>query len=134
MLGFLGSSFRICGRPWGPLGAILSLLGRFLGPPRDHLWPSCALFGASLGVLGARLEPSWARYGPDRAPLRSSLGFFGAMLCNLEVSWELFGRHWSLPGGILGQIGVPRVPRGPSWCHLEAYWGVSDSLYFSDAW
>ena len=134
MLGFLGSSFRICGHPWGPLGAILRLLGRFLGPSRGHLWPSWALFGASLGVLGARLEPSWARYGPDRAPLGSSLGFFGAMLCHLEVSWELFGRHWSLPDCILGQIGVPRVPRGPSWGHLEAYWGVSDSLYFSDAW
>ena len=103
MLGFLGNSFRIC-----------------LGPPRGHLWPSLALFGASLGVLGARLELSWARYGPDQAPLGSSLGFLGAMLCHLEVSWELFGRHWSLPGGILGQIGVPRVPRRPSWGHLGA--------------
>ena len=78
-----------------------------------------------MSVLGARLEPSWASYGPDRAPLGSSLGFFGAMLCHLEVSWELFGRHWSLPGGILGQIGVSRVPRGPSWGHLEAYFGGS---------
>ena len=95
MLGFLGSSFGVCGHPWGPLGAILSLLGRSLGPPRGHLWPCWALFGASLGVLGARLEPSWASYGPDRAPLGSSLGFFGAMLCHLEVSGELFGRHWS---------------------------------------
>ena len=110
MLGFLGSSFRICGHPWGLLGAILSRLGRFLGPSRGHLWPFWALFGASLGVLGARLEPSWARYGPDRAPLGSSLGFFGAMLCHLEVPWELFGHHWSLPGDILGQIGVSRVP------------------------
>ena len=88
MLGFLESSF---GHPWGALGAILSLLGRFLGPPRGHLWPCWALFGASLGVLGARLEPSWARYWPEWAPLGSSLGFFGAMLCHLEVSWELLG-------------------------------------------
>ena len=89
---------------------------------------------AALDVLGARLEPSWARYGADRAPLGSSLGLFGAMLCHLEVSWELFGRHWSLPGAILGRIGFPRVPRGRSWGHLEAYLGVSDLLYFSDAW
>ena len=131
-VGLPWSSFRICGHAWGPLRTILSLLGRFLGPPRGHLWPSWALFGDSLGVLGARLEPCWARYGLDRAPLGSSLSFFRAMLCHLEVSWELFGRHWSLTGGILGQI--PRVPCGPSWGHLEACWGVSDSLYFSDAW
>ena len=87
-----------------------------------------------MSVLGARLEPSWASYGPDRAPLESSLGFLGATLCHVEVSWELFGRHWSLPGAILGQIGVPGSPRGPSWGHLEAYWGVNDLLYFSDAW
>ena len=60
MLGFLGSSFGVCGHPWGPLGTILSLLGRSLGPPRGHLWPCWAPFGASLGVLGARLEPSRA--------------------------------------------------------------------------
>ena len=130
MLGFLGSSFGVCGHSWGPLGAILSLLGRFLGPPRGHLWPCWALFGA-------RLEPFWASYGPDRAPwgpLWAVLVPCCAMLCHLEVSWELFGRHWSLPGAILGQIGVPRVPCGLSRGHLEACWGVSDLLYFSNAW
>ena len=105
MLGFLGNSFGVCGHPWGPLGAILSRLGRFLGPPCGHLCPCWALFGASLAVLGAQLEPSWASYGPDRAPLGSSLGFFRAMLCHIE-------HHWSLPGGILVQTGVPRVPVG----------------------
>ena len=130
MLGFLGSSFGVCGHSWGPLGAILSLLGRFLGPPRGHLWPCWALFGRPWGALGAILGQLRARSGS----LGSSLGGFGAMLCHLEVSWELFGRHWSLPGAILGQIGVPRVPCGLSWGHLEAYWGVRDLLYFSNAW
>ena len=113
MLGFLGSSFGVCGHPWGPLGAILSRLGRFLGPPCGHLCPCWALFGASLAVLGAQLEPSWASYGPDRAPLGSSLGFFRAMLCHIEVSWELFEHHWSLPGTILVQTG-PWACLGPS--------------------
>ena len=110
----------VCGHPWGPLGAILSLLGRFLGPPRGHLWPCWALFGASLGVLGARLEPSWARYGPDRAPLGSSLGFFGASCAILRslgsslgvigaclvASWARLGSPGS-PAGLLGAILKP---------------------------
>ena len=118
------------GPSWGHLEPSWALPGAISWSSLAILGPLWSLFGRPWGALGAILGQLQGRSGS----LGSSLGGFGAMSCHLEVSWELFGRHWSLPGAILGQIGVFRIPRGPSCGHLEAYWGVSDLLYFSDAW
>ena len=93
-----------------------------------HVGFSLEPFSASLEFAGSHLGPSLGQ----RAPLGSSLGVFGAMLCDLEVSLELFAHRWSLPFAILGQIGIPRFPV-VSCAHLEAYSRVSGLLHFSDA-
>ena len=110
LAGRFWASLGICGHPWGCIGAILGRLALFLGPSRGQLGPCWALLGSSLGIPGSRLEPSWPSYGPDLVPLGSSLGLLGAMLCHLDVSRELFGHPWSLPGAIWCHLGVPRVP------------------------
>ena len=96
----------------------------------------------NFGHVGLSLEPFWAslefagsHLGPNmgqRAPLGSSLSVFDAMLCDLDVSLELFAHPWSLPCAILGQIGIPRFPV-VSCAHLEAYLRVSGLLHSSDA-
>ena len=96
----------------------------------------------NFGNVGLSLEPFWAslefagsHLGPNmgqRAPLGSSLSVFGAMLCDLEVSLELFAHCWSLPFAILGQIEIPRFPV-VTCAHLEAYFRISGLLHSSDA-
>ena len=131
MLGFLGSSLGVCRHPCGPPEAILSLLVHCLEPACVQLWLCLSFFGAILGVLGVCWETSWARYGPE-ASLGSSLSVFDAMLCDLDVSLELFAHPWSLPCAIWGQIGIPRLLVA-SCAHLEAYLRVSELLHSSDA-
>ena len=103
---------------WSDLGALLGLLGPFLGPSWALLSFPEALLEPSWAVLG----PSWGNLGPVLSHLGPSWSSGGAMSRNRKNHRKLYVFPM-----ILASRGSSGGVLGVSWAFLEASWAILEA-------